>query len=139
MKLLFSLQETVKDIGVTISNRKSKNSVLSYDDVLNDINDYLAKENGGNSEIGDNLDELCGEKEENDSNPSEQCFEEEHQSGEPEDSINRQQRYWTRKQLTCNGNVHNIDSSLDEDNYKEILYLNKDGVLEELCAYLRPK
>ena len=100
----------MKDIGVTISNRKSKNSVLSYDDVLNDINDYLAKENGGNSEIGDNLDELCGEKEENDSNPSEQCFEEEQQSGEPEDNINRPQRYWTRKQLTCNRNVHNIDS-----------------------------
>ena len=100
----------MKDIGVKISNRKSKNSVLSSDDVLNDINDYLGKENGGNSEIGDNIGELCGEKEENDSNPSEQCFEEEQQSGEPEDNINRQQRYWTRKQLTCNRNVHNIDS-----------------------------
>ena len=73
----------MKDIGVKISNRKSKNSVLSSDDVLNDINDYLAKENGENSEIGDNIGELCGEKGENDSNPSEQCFEEEQQSGEP--------------------------------------------------------
>ena len=35
--LPFSLEEIVKDIGMKISNRKSTNSVLSFDDVLNDI------------------------------------------------------------------------------------------------------
>ena len=38
-KLPFSLEEIVKDIGVKMSKRKSTNSVLSFDDVLNDIND----------------------------------------------------------------------------------------------------
>ena len=122
-----------------MSKRKSTNSVLSFDDVLNDINDWLAEENGENDEIGDNLDELCGEEEEIDSNPSEECLEEEQQSEEPEDNVNRQQRYGPRKQLTRNRNVHDIDSSLDENNYKEIVYMNKDGVLEELCGYLGPK
>ena len=46
-----------------MSKIKSTNSVLSFDDVLNDINDRLAQENGENNEIGDNLDELCGEEE----------------------------------------------------------------------------
>ena len=101
-----------------MSKRKSANSVLSFD-ILNDINDWLAEENDENDEIGDNLDELYGE-EEIDSNPSEECLEEEQQSEEPEDNVNRQQRYGPRKQLTRNRNVHDIDSSLNENNYKEI-------------------
>ena len=47
-----------------MSKTKSTNSVLSFHDVLNDINDWLAEENGENNEIGDNLDKLCGEQEE---------------------------------------------------------------------------
>ena len=47
-----------------MSKRKSTNSALSFDDVLIDINDWLAEENGENNEIGDNLDKLCGEQEE---------------------------------------------------------------------------
>ena len=137
--LPFSLEEIVKDIGVKMSKRKSTNSVLLFHDVLNDINDWQAEENGENDEIGDNLDELCGEEEEIDSNPSEECLGEEQQCEEPEDNVNRQQRYGPRKQLTRNRNVHDIDSSLDENNYKEIVYMNKDGVLEELCGYLGPK
>ena len=74
-----------------MSKTKSTNSDLSFDDVLNDINNWLAEENGKNDEIRNNLDELCGEEEEIDSNPSEQCLEEENQSEEPED-INRQQK-----------------------------------------------
>ena len=63
-----------------MSKRKSENFVLSFDDVLNDINEQLAEQNGENDKIGDNLDELCGEEEEIDSNPSEECLEEEQQS-----------------------------------------------------------
>ena len=91
-----------------------------------------------NDEIGDNLDEVCGEEEEIDSKSNEKFLEKEHQSEEPEDNVNRQQRYGPRKQLTRNRNVHDIDSSLDENNYKEIVYMNKDGVLEILCGYLCP-
>ena len=54
----------MKDIGVKMSKRKPTNSVLSFEDVLNDMNDCLAEENGENDEIGDNIDELCGEEEE---------------------------------------------------------------------------
>ena len=79
-----------------MSKRKSTNSALLFDDVLNDINDWLAEETGENDEIGDN------------SNPSEECLEEEQQSEEPEDNVNRQQRYGPRKQLTRSRIVHNI-------------------------------
>ena len=47
-----------------MSKRKSTNSTLSFDDVLNDINDWMAEENDENNEIGDNLNKLCGEEEE---------------------------------------------------------------------------
>ena len=106
---------------------------------MNYINDWLAEENGEDDEIGDNLDELCSEEEEIDSKSNEECLEEEQQSEEPEDNVNQQQRYGPRKQLTRNRNIHDIDSSLDENNCKEIVYMNKDGVLEELCGYLGPK
>ena len=46
-----------------MSKRKSTNSALSFDDVLNDINGWLEEENGEHDEIGDNLDEVCGEEE----------------------------------------------------------------------------
>ena len=72
--LPFSLEEIVKDIGVKMLKRKLTNPVLSFDDVLNEINDWLAEENGENDETGDNLDDLCGEEEEIDSNPSEECL-----------------------------------------------------------------
>ena len=106
---------------------------------MNDINYWLLEKNGENDEIGDNLDELCGQEEEIDSNPSEECLEDEQQSKEPEDNVNRQQRYGSRKQLARNRNVHDIDGSLDENSCKEIVYMNKDGVLEKLCGYLGPK
>ena len=52
--LPFSLEEIVKDIGVKMS-KKSTNSVLSFDDVLNNINDWLAEKNSENDKIGDML------------------------------------------------------------------------------------
>ena len=122
-----------------MSKRKSINSILLFDDVLNNINGWLAEEIGENDKIGDNLDELCGEEEEIDSNPREECLEEEKKSEEPEDNANWQQRYGPRKQLTRNRNAHDIESSLDENNYKEIGHMNRDGVLEKLCGYLGPK
>ena len=53
-----------------MSKRKWTNSLLSFDNVLNDINDWLAEENGENDEIG----ELCGEEVGIDSNSSEECL-----------------------------------------------------------------
>ena len=46
-----------------MSKRKSSSSILSFDHVLNDVNDWLADENGENDETGDNLGEMCGEEE----------------------------------------------------------------------------
>ena len=60
-----------------MSKRKSKSSVILFDYVFNDINHWMAEENGENYEIGDNLDELCGKEEEIDCNPSKECLEEE--------------------------------------------------------------
>ena len=108
----------MKDIGVKLSKRKPINSILSLDDVLNDINDRLAEENVEKDETSDNLDELCGEEEETVSNPNEECLEEKHQFEESEDTVNRQRRCGPRKKLTPNQNVHDIYSSLDENNYK---------------------
>ena len=58
----FNLEEIVKDNGVKMSRRYqiSTSSVLSFDDVLNDMNDWLTEENVENEELGDNLDELWG-------------------------------------------------------------------------------
>ena len=80
---------------------------------MNDIDDWLADENGENDEIGDNIDERCGE-EEIESSLSEKCLEEKQQSEEPEDNVNRHQRYRPRKQLTRSRNVRNIDSLLEK-------------------------
>ena len=90
----------------------------------------------GNDEIGVNLRELCIEEKEIDSNPSDECLEKEQWSGETKDNVNRQQRYGPRKQLTRNWNVEDIDSPLDKSNYREMVYINKNGVLEELFGYL---
>ena len=57
-------------MGMKMSKRKSTNCILSFNDVLNDIINFLAEKNGENDKIGDNLDEMCGEGEEIDSNPS---------------------------------------------------------------------
>ena len=49
--LSFSLDEILKDIGVKMPKRKSTNSVLSFDEVLSNINDWLADENSENDKI----------------------------------------------------------------------------------------
>ena len=45
-----------------MSKGKSTNIALSFHDVLNDISNWLAEENGENHEIGDNVDELVLKK-----------------------------------------------------------------------------
>ena len=52
----------MKDIGVKMSKGKSTNIALSFHDVLNDISNWLAEENGENHEIRDNVDELVLKK-----------------------------------------------------------------------------
>ena len=61
-------------MGVRMSKRKSTNSVLSFNDVLNDINSFVVEENGEKDKIRYNLDEMCGEGDEIDSNPSGKCL-----------------------------------------------------------------
>ena len=92
----------MKDVGVKISKRKSGNCVSSFDDVLNNINNWLAEKNGENDQIGNNLDELSSEEDKINSNPSEECLVEHQQSEETEDNVNWQQRCRRRKQFTRN-------------------------------------
>ena len=61
-------------MGMKMSKRKSTNCILSFNDVLNDIINFLAEKNGENDKIGDNLDAMWGEGEEIDSNPSGKCL-----------------------------------------------------------------
>ena len=49
--LSFNLEEVLKVIGVKIPKRKLANSVLSFDEVLSNINDWLADENSENDKI----------------------------------------------------------------------------------------
>ena len=37
-------------------------------------------------------------------------------------------KQWAKKTSHSQSNIHNSDSSLDENNYKEIIYMKKDGV-----------
>ena len=41
--------------------------------------------------------------------------------------------------LTCNRKVHDINSSLDNTNFENIIYLNWEKNFEEYVAYLGPK
>ena len=41
--------------------------------------------------------------------------------------------------LTCNRKVHDINSSLDNTNFENIIYLNWEKNLEEYLAYLGPE
>ena len=50
-----------------------------------------------------------------------------------------QNRYIFRKQLTKKRLVHHIDSSLNEDNFEPIVYVNGKGHFEEITGYLGPK
>ena len=72
------------------------------------------------------------------SNSIEEGLQEKQQPEESEDNVNQQQRYGPRKQLTCNRNMHDTDSSLDKNSYKEILNMNTEEGLEERCSYLDP-
>ena len=77
----------MKGLGAKISKGISTNFVLSFDDVLSDINNLLAEKSGENDKIGDNLDELCA-GEEIYSNPSEGFLEEKQETEELEDNVN---------------------------------------------------
>ena len=55
------------------------------------------------------------------------------------ESSSSQNRYIFRKQLTKKRLVHNIDFSLNEDNFEPIFYVNGKGQFEEFTGYLGPK
>ena len=115
-----------------MSKRKSS---MGIDDVMNDINAWLGEESDDEAE--DDLLEVVGDENE-EIDPSEKNILEDEIDLEVESSSS-QNRYIFRKQLTKKRLVHNIDYSLNEDNFEPIVYVNGKGQFEEFAGYLGPK
>ena len=111
-----------------MSKRKVLNSVLTIDQVINNLNAWFVDEDCDVYEVEDHLDYLYGElneENENNSDLTEQFFLEdeviESIDDEEEQPLNTTKRYAPRKQLTRNHKVYDIDSSLDEPNFEKII------------------
>lgn len=115
-----------------MSKRKTS---MGIDDVMNDINAWLGEESDDEAE--DDLHEVVGDENE-EIDPSEKNMLEDEIDLEVESSSS-QNRYIFRKQLTKKRLVHNIDCSLNEDNFEPIVYVNGKGQFEEFTGYLGPK
>ena len=113
---------------------KRKTSV-DIDDVMNDINAWVREESDVEAES--DLHEVVGDENEK-IDPSAKNMLEDDIDLEAE-SYSPQNRYIFRKQLTKERLVHNIDCSLNEDNFEPIVYVNGKGQLEEFTGYLGPK
>ena len=126
--------------------RKASKSVLTIDQIMNDINAWVVDEDCNWNKVEDDLDDLCGEldeKNEDNSDHTEQFILEseviENTDDREEQPLNLRQRYQTQKQLTCNRKVYATDSSSDKGNIEKIIYLNRDGNFEEYVGYVVPK
>ena len=108
---------------------------MGIDDVMNDINAWLGEESVDQSE--DDLHEVVGDENE-EIDPCEKNTLEDEIDLEVVRSSS-QNRYIFRKQLTKKRLVHNIDCSLNKDNFKPIVYVNGKGQFEEFTGYLGPK
>ena len=113
---------------------KRKTSV-DIDDVMNDINAWVREESDDEAES--DLHEVVGDEKEK-IDPSAKNMLQDDIDLEAE-SYSPQNRYIFRKQLTKERLVHNIDCSLNEDNFEPIVYVNGKGQLEEFTGYLGPK
>ena len=109
---------------------------MGIDDVMNDINAWLGEESDDEAE--DDLHEVVGDENE-EIDPSEKNMLEDEIDLEVESSSS-QNRYILRKQLTKKERlVHNIECSLNEDNFEPIVYVNEKRQFEEFTGYLDQK
>ena len=115
-----------------MSKRKTS---MDIDDVMNHINAWLGEESDDEAE--DDLHEVVGDENE-EIDPSEKNMLEDEINLEVESSSS-QNRYIFRKQLTKKRLVHNIDCSLNEDNFEPIVYANGKAQFEKFTGYLGPK
>ena len=115
-----------------MSKRKTS---MGIDDVMNDINAWLGEESDDEAE--DDLHEVVDDENE-EIDPSEKNMLEDEIDLEVKSSSS-QNRYIFRKQLTKKRLVHNIDCSLNEDNFETTVYVSGKGQFEEFTGYLGPK
>lgn len=73
----------------------------------------------------------------NDTNPTDQDILEDDETDE-EQPLYSLLHFRSSIKLTPDFQVHNIDSSLDKNNFENIAYVNKDGNFEIFCGYLDP-
>ena len=104
---------------------------LSYLEAMQDLTEWV--DNGGDEE---DIQEINGEDDQDRVSEDDVSDEEDRTTGNEVEQT-RPQKHW--KTLTRNRNANSIDTSLNEDNFEPIHYVNGNGMLETLTGFLGPK
>ena len=113
-----------------MSKRKSS---MGIDDVMNDMNKWF---DDSDNETEDDLNEVNGDEKNEEIIPSEQNASEDEIDLDCDDSASSRNRPIYRKQLTRKRLAHSIESSLDENNFEPIVYVNRNGNFKTFTGYL---
>ena len=108
---------------------KRRSAVLSPGEALADIIDWI--ENEGDDEI-DEMPLVSDFEEDLSSNESEDACE--NDDGDDDIVVRPPRKLLTKKRL-----VHDIDSSMNEENYDDLHFINGEGKWETLTGYLGPR
>ena len=106
---------------------------MGIDDVMNDMNKWF---DDSDNEAEDDLNEVNGDEKNEELIPSEQNDSEDEIDLDCDDSASSQNRPIYRKQLTRKRLAHSIESSLDENNFEPIVYVNRNGNFKTFTSYL---
>ena len=106
---------------------------MGIDDVMNDMNKCF---DDSDNEAEDDLNEVNGDEKNEELIPSEQNDSEDEIDLDCDDSASSQNRPIYRKQLTRKRLAHSIASSLDENNFEPIVYVNRNGNFKTFTGYL---
>ena len=121
---------------------KKRFDAVSFDQVMNDINCWLDYENDDENDLHD-LNAIDSEKEDVSISvdASEEVLIEEEHEEEKEFRAEEVQNHHGRvgppkKQLTKYRFVNSIDTSLNQENFEQLVYLNKHGNFETFTGYM---
>ena len=103
---------------------------------MNDIKKWL---DDSDDEVEADLNEVNGDEETEEILPSELNALEGDIDFDCDDSGSSQNRPIYREQLTRKSLVHSIDSLLDESNFEQIVYVDRNENFETFTGYLGPK
>ena len=123
---------------------KKRFDAVSIDQVMHDINCWLDDENDDENDLHDL--NASGSENENFSisaDASEEVLIEEQCEGEEEFRVEEVQNQRGRvgpskKKLTKYRLVNSIDTSLNEENFEQLVYVNKHGNFETFTGYMGP-